>query len=249
MSPLQPGTQRVFRLQSRAVAAKPRYAAPEPEQIAAWMDAYQRIGQYELSDIPFYCHPLTRGEYRICQSMAGDDEGKLEELLCARGCLWPLSFDFTSTDIPAGVPTALARQLRNLSGFTPESRDALFQKWQERAYDQDERHDMLIEIAYPHFSHADLDNMLADEYYHYLAKAEFRIKTQLLTSLNPEFTPDELVDLLLMPREPLEERLAQAQETIDQIMAEQQTLAAQQQQQQQQARRGGNGGHGRRPRI
>ena len=223
---IKPGQQRVFTLPD-LVAAKV-YTKPEQDQVEAWIDTYGVIGEYVVADIPFYCRPLSRGEYRLCTALAVDNESLLNDALCQRATLWPLNFDFTADDIQAGIPSGIGQRIRELSGFTSESRDRIFHHWQEKSYDQDERRDMLIEIAYPHFSHADLDNMLADDYYHYLAKAEFRIRTQLLTSTNPEFNPDELVDLLLMSRANLEARLDAARDSVDAIMAEQRMLESQQ---------------------
>ena len=225
MPSIPPGHQKVFRLTS--VAAARVYPAPDPEQVDAWRDAYTRIGECELQQIPFHYRPLTRGEYRFCRDYAQENAARMEEMICQRATLWPEYFDFASDTISAGVPSTISRYVLDLSGFTKESREKLFHHWQERVYDQDERRDILIEIAYPHFSHADLDNLCADDYFHYLAKAEFRIRTQLLTSMNPEFSPDELVDLLLCPRDYLEKRLDQARDNIDAILEEQKKIEAQ----------------------
>lgn len=226
MAAIPPGKQKVFRLTD--VAPQKSYAHPDPALVSAWADAYHTVGQYEVHQIPFYCRPLTRGEYRFCRELAGGNTSAFEEHICQRACLWPEEFDFTDGAMAAAVPSVLCAHVLDLSGFTEESRNRIFHAWQDRVYDQDERHDMLIEIAYPHFSHADLDNMAARDYYHYLARAEFRIRTQLLTSMNPEFSPDELVDLLLVRREDLERRLDEVRDNIQAIMEEQQKITAEQ---------------------
>lgn len=225
MASIPAGKVRVIKLNTVPTV---EYGEPEENLVQAWVESYREIGQHTINNIKFYVRPITRIEYRACEDLAKKVQDEFENLICTRACLWPENFDFNASGIIAGLQEKICKAVLDLSGFTLESRMRMLEAWREKSYDQEERWDMLIEIAYPYLTTADLDVMPRSEYLHYLAKAEFRIRTQLLTSTNPEFNPDELVDLLLMTRDDLNERLDAAENSIKRIMEEQRQFEAQQ---------------------
>ena len=204
------------RIQRQIVENPPQYL------LATWVDAYKRVGEYLIEDIPFYVRPLTREEYRFSVSRATNNALLFEELVCQKATLWPQDFDFLDPAMLAGIPTQLSTRIVELSGFTEKSAAKILEYWQEQVYEQDERRDLLIQLAFPDMKFDVLDRLDADDYFHYLAAAEFRIRTQLMTSTNPEFSPDELVDLLMCSREDVEKRMDKAREAIEKLVAEEQ---------------------------
>ena len=193
------------------------YPIPEQWRIDAWIGAYDRIGQYWIDTIPFCVRPLTRAEYRFCKERSAKDSIIFDELICQKAVIWPSDFDFSNPGLKAGIPNQLSHEILELSGFTKKSREDMFFYWQEQCYEQEMRRDILIQLVFPQLTFDILENLSQDDYYRYLASAEFRIRTQLLTSVNPEFSPDELVDLFLCPKAYLEQRMDKARANIENI--------------------------------
>lgn len=196
---------------------KPDYETPPQEMLDSWVDAYKRVGEVLIEEIPFYTRPLTREEYRYAIGRSLSVQNKLEEIVCQKATLWPQQFDFSNELIPAGLVPQLAAHILELSAFTPEGAKKLLEFWQERVYEQEERRDLLIQLAFPHMTYDVLDRMDAEEYFHYLAAAELRVRTQIMTSTNPVFSPDEFVDILMCTKDELNERMDKAAESIEQM--------------------------------
>ena len=193
---------------------------PPKELVDSWVDAYRSVGQFVLDEIPFYVRPLAREEYRFAVSRSAGDQFALEDIVCEKALLWPQNLDMESPETPAGLPSRLAQAILDLSGYTKEAQEKMFQAWQDKVFSQEERWDLLIMLAFPNLTYDILDRMQSDEYFHYLAAAELRVRVQLMTSTNPIFSPDELVDLLICTQDKLESRLEEAKESRDKTLEE-----------------------------
>ena len=203
-----------------------QYQRPPQVFIDSWVDSYRRIGDYTLDEVPFFIRPITRETFKFIKTKK---ESEVEQLLCEYAMLWPEGYSFGGDEEPAGIISTLAGHVLEISGFTTKSAEELFAYWQEQVLEQDERWDLLIQRAFPGISFLDLGNMLGDEYFHYLAAATFLMRVQLKTASNPEYSPDELVNLLLCDKDALMQRLEEADTQQQQRIQEENALAQQKQ--------------------
>lgn len=87
------------------------------EQIDAWKREYGRVYAYDVGDTTFYFRSVTRPQYREIMSKLTGGPSEREEQLCRMMVLWPLEFDYSSPDAPAGVATVLSDAILEKSGF------------------------------------------------------------------------------------------------------------------------------------
>lgn len=183
---------------------------PTEAMKTAWLEAYGTLSELSVQGYYFVVRPLTRGEYKACERRAGQNKAALNEALAQAGCLWPQQFPFSSSEILASIPHKVAAEIKGLSARDEHAALALFNKWQNKMAKQEERWDLLIQLAFPHIRQEELDDLLPEQYFRMLAAADFRTRTQIKTTVNPVFfDPEEFVDMLLCSEGELKARLEQ----------------------------------------
>lgn len=183
---------------------------PTREMFDAWFDAYGMVSQVYVDGMCFTIRPLTRGEYKRARGRAGNNSAILAEETALAGCLWPQDYDFRDEAQKASTPIRVANEIISISGFTQNSAQELFLKWRDKVFENEERWDLLIMLVFPYVTYKELDMMTSDEYFHYLAAAEFRMRTQIKITMNEEyFNPEEFVDALIVDESSLRERFEQ----------------------------------------
>ncbi|AOQ24715.1 hypothetical protein MTAT_20600 [Moorella thermoacetica] len=83
-------------------------------QLLEWSKQYGRLEYSEIAGQEFIWRLLTRGEYKRLVAAEMEPADK-EELVCQTCVLFPQDYDFSSC--LAGIPTTLAREILEKSGF------------------------------------------------------------------------------------------------------------------------------------
>lgn len=92
---------------------------PTLEKVEEWKSLFTDLYFTEFEEDAFVWRCLKRYEYKEITKVQGADTFYKEERICERCILWPEEYSFTSMkDGKAGVPTFLAEQIMEKSGFT-----------------------------------------------------------------------------------------------------------------------------------
>jgi hypothetical protein len=96
---------------------------PTMATIDEWKQNYGQIFMTEVDDEDaFIWRALSRKEFKDIIKVDNADLLYREERVCNACILWPESYKFTDlTDGKAGIPTVLAEQIMDKSGFNPKS--------------------------------------------------------------------------------------------------------------------------------
>lgn len=94
---------------------------PTYEQIEHWKAQYGDVYMTEYDDNEVYIwRTLTRAEYKQVMAMTNLAPAAREERICQIAVLYPASFnELEQARGKAGVPTVLAEQIMEKSGFLP----------------------------------------------------------------------------------------------------------------------------------
>lgn len=94
---------------------------PTYEQIEAWKEQYGDVYMTEYDDNEVYIwRTLTRAEYKQVMAMTNLSPAAREEKICHIAVLYPSNFnELAQARGKAGVPTVLAEQIMEKSGFLP----------------------------------------------------------------------------------------------------------------------------------
>jgi len=94
---------------------------PTLTEVEEWKRRYTNIyvTDFENGDVYIY-RPLTRKEWKEIRNIQNADQLYQEERICDTAVIWPKT-DINKFRIhgPAGVPTVLAEQILEISGFIP----------------------------------------------------------------------------------------------------------------------------------
>lgn len=96
---------------------------PTLKQIDDWKEKYGQIYMTEVDDEEvFIWRVLTRKEFKEIMGLENSDALYREERVCEKCILWPEGYTFDKiSDGKAGVPTILAEQVMERSGFVPKT--------------------------------------------------------------------------------------------------------------------------------
>lgn len=145
------------------------------QQLLAWSQQYGHLEYSEVAGQEFVWRPLTRGEYKrlVAAETAPADK---EELVCQTCVLYPPGYDFATC--LAGIPTTLAREILEKSGFpyngqpNPLGKEMLaaFRAEMETA---DNQADCIIVEAFPRFTIEEVADWPLEKTMYYLSRAEW----------------------------------------------------------------------------
>ncbi|AOQ24714.1 hypothetical protein MTAT_20590 [Moorella thermoacetica] len=88
---------------------------PEEQVINAWKEEYGEVYVTEIGDETFYWRTITRPEYKEIVNNDKLTVFEREEVICEKCVLFPEQYDFKHCR--AGVPTLLAEEIMDFSGF------------------------------------------------------------------------------------------------------------------------------------
>jgi len=93
---------------------------PTIAKVEEWKSLYKNIYFTDFDDSEgFVWRCLRRFEYKEITKVQGADTFYKEERICERCVLWPENYNFASMkDGKAGIPTYLAEQIMEKSGFS-----------------------------------------------------------------------------------------------------------------------------------
>lgn len=96
---------------------------PTRQQLEDWKAEYNdKIYMSEFEDKAFIWRPLTRFEYKSILKLQNADALFREERICETCVLWPEDYKYDDmADGEAGIPSLLAEQIMDASGFTASS--------------------------------------------------------------------------------------------------------------------------------
>lgn len=95
---------------------------PTWADVAEWKSQYGEIYSLSISGQTYIFRLLTRMEYKNIMRARQNDPYFREEKVCETCVLWPKDFrGAVLASAPAGVPTILADQIMEKSGFVPDT--------------------------------------------------------------------------------------------------------------------------------
>jgi hypothetical protein len=96
---------------------------PTLKQVDEWKDKFGQVYMTEVDeDDAFIWRVLNRKEFKDIMKLDNADAMYREERVCEKCIIWPEGYTFvTMGDGKAGVPTILAEQIMEKSGFTPKT--------------------------------------------------------------------------------------------------------------------------------
>lgn len=93
---------------------------PTYAEIELLKQQYRDVYQSEFEDDFFIWRPLSRQEFKSISKIQGADNHFKEERICEMCVLWPIGYDKPTMQMgKAGIPTLLAEQILDKSGFLP----------------------------------------------------------------------------------------------------------------------------------
>ncbi len=95
---------------------------PTRNKIEEWKSRYGTIYMVEIEDEVFVFRTITRIEYKEILKAKEADALYREERMCEKCVLWPDRYSFINmSQGKAGIPSLLAEQIMDKSGFSPSS--------------------------------------------------------------------------------------------------------------------------------
>jgi hypothetical protein len=96
---------------------------PTEKIVEGWKEQYGQVYMTETDDGEYFIwRTLARKEFKDIMKVDGADAMYREERMSELCVLWPSDYDFSAiTDGKAGIPTILAEQIMERSGFSPRS--------------------------------------------------------------------------------------------------------------------------------
>ncbi len=88
---------------------------PEEQLVNSWKEQFGDVYVTEVGDETFYWRTLSRPEYKEIVNTDEMTVFEREETICTKCVLFPEQYDFKNCH--AGVPTLLAEQIMDFSGF------------------------------------------------------------------------------------------------------------------------------------
>jgi hypothetical protein len=92
---------------------------PTLDEVEAWREEFGNVYYIEFKDIAFFYRALSRAEYKTLSTIMAEPLDR-EEKLCEMCVLWPTDVDFSGT--LAGIPTIIAEDIMEQSGFNPSAK-------------------------------------------------------------------------------------------------------------------------------
>lgn len=93
---------------------------PTKAQLSDWKAEHSnKVYMSEFEDQAFIWRPLTRFEYKSILKLQNADALFREERICETCILWPENYNYDAmAEGEAGIPSLLAEQIMDASGFT-----------------------------------------------------------------------------------------------------------------------------------
>jgi len=144
-------------------------------QFEEWAAVYGQLEYSEVAGEEFVWRLLSRAEYKQLMQAEVSPEEK-EEAVCQICVFYPQGYDFANC--PAGIPSTLAREILQKSGFSfdgnpnPLGKELLEQFRREMAYFENQV-DCIIVEAFPHLTIEEVANWTVPKTMYYLSRAEW----------------------------------------------------------------------------
>lgn len=92
---------------------------PLESEILAWKKQFGRIFMTDINGEFYIWRPLTRFEYKEIMSVPNTNPLMREEMICEVCVLFPRNYTYEAmSNKPGGIPSLLAEQIMEKSGFT-----------------------------------------------------------------------------------------------------------------------------------
>jgi hypothetical protein len=93
---------------------------PSMTKVEEWKSQYMDVYTSEIDETIYIWRPINRKEYKELVKNKEADSLYREERLCEKCILWPEDYNFMKMSFDrAGVPSTLAEQIMEKSGFVP----------------------------------------------------------------------------------------------------------------------------------
>ena len=92
---------------------------PLQSEISSWKKQYGKVYMTEIEDDIYVWRPLSRFEYKEVMNVPNTNELSREEMICEICVLFPYEYTYEAMiNQPGGVPSMIAEQIMQKSGFT-----------------------------------------------------------------------------------------------------------------------------------
>lgn len=147
--------------------------------VEGWLKQYGRVEYFSWGEQEFAWRPLTRAEYKHLL-MAELPPAELEELICQTCTLYPVDYDFSNCEV-AGIPTSLAREILEKSGFSVDGKPSeLAQEWlanfRQEMQLAENQIDCVIVAAFPQFTLEEVADWTVEKALYYYSRAEWILR-------------------------------------------------------------------------
>lgn len=150
----------------------------DPKEIQALLESfrkqYDEVYLTQIGDEDYVWRALGREEYQAIVARA-KSEDEAFEMICNTAVLWP-KVDFGGFNIKAYIPTQLAPQIVDESGFGDGRRDlVLLEHFRDEMKSFDKQAEVIVNTAFPNISFEDMANWTKEKLMKHVAKAEWQM--------------------------------------------------------------------------
>lgn len=139
-------------------------------------EQYDEIYVTTLGEEDYIYKALSRKEYRKIQRLAKDQEDAFERV-CNTAILYPKR-DYSSFNVKAYVPSQLAPQILELSGFGSWRKEDLIEVYESQMENNfDEQAEVIIATAFPNITFDEMEDWTKEKLMKYLVRARWQLTT------------------------------------------------------------------------
>ncbi len=92
---------------------------PLQSEVNGWKKQFGKVYATEIEDDTYLWRPLSRFEYKEVMNVPNTNELSREEMICEICVIFPYEYTYESMiNQPGGVPSMIAEQIMQKSGFT-----------------------------------------------------------------------------------------------------------------------------------
>lgn len=134
-------------------------------------EKYWNLYYTDIEGYEFMYRDLTRNEFKVISKF--DNDAAAEEYICSTCLILPKNLDFDN--MPAGVPSILAAQIINKSGFDASNSMTLeyLGKYRTEMEDLENQISCFIHEAFPDMSLEEIDDLSLEKTMWFYSRAEY----------------------------------------------------------------------------
>lgn len=138
-------------------------------------EKYWNLYYTDIEGYEFMYRDLTRNEFKVISKF--DNDAAAEEYICSTCLILPKAIDFD--DMPAGIPSILAAQIINKSGFDPSDSKTLeyLMKYRDEMGELENQISCFIHEAFPNMSIEEIDDLSLEKTMWFYSRAEHILNT------------------------------------------------------------------------